>query len=138
MYSVKKSGVSINIIKDENQKLLSVKMLMSIVKMPRYEIYWSNATRYEPVASTMTLKRYNKLPEFLHVVVNAEKDKLENTEDKYFTMKTLLKAVRANCQKVEQDVNNSIDKHIIPAKTKKSGGVQQYNPKNHIIGASRT
>ena len=74
---------------------------MSIVKMPRYEIYWSNATRYEPVASTMTLKRYNKLPEFLHVVVNAEKDKLENTEDKYFTMKTLLKAVRANCQKVE-------------------------------------
>ena len=60
-------------------------MLMSIVKMPRYEIYWSKVTRYEPVASTLILKRYKKLPEFLHVVVvNVEKDKPENKEDKYF------------------------------------------------------
>ena len=99
-------------------------MLMSIVKVPRYEIYWSKVTRYEPVASTLILKRYKKLPEFLHVVVvNVEKDKPENKEDKYFQVKTLLEAVMANCQKVEQDVNSSIDEHIIPAKAKKSGGV---------------
>ena len=41
-------------------------------------------------------------------------------------MKPLLEAVRANCQKVEQEVNNSTDEQIIPAKMKKSGGVRQY------------
>lgn len=124
MYSVEQSGVKINTNKDEIEKLLAVQMLMSIVKMPRYEIYWSKVTRYEPVASTLILKRYKKLPEFLHVVVvNVEKGKPENKEDKYFQVKTLLEAIMANCQKMEQDVNSSIDEHIILAKAKKSGGV---------------
>ena len=91
-------------------------------------MYWSEVTLYEPVASTLTLKRYKKLREFLHVVDNAEKDKPEN-EDRYFKVKSLLEAVRANCRKVEQEINNSIDKQIIPAKTKKSGSFRQYNPK---------
>ena len=90
---------------------------MSIVKMPRYEIYWSKVTRYEPVASTLILKRYKKLPEFLHVVVvNVEKGKLENKEDKYFQVKTLLEAIMANCQKMEMkiiDKYNNSDMKII-------------------------
>lgn len=123
------SGVSINTSKDEIEKLLAVQMLMSIVKMPRYEMYWSEQTRYEPVASTLTLKRYKKLREYLHVVNNADKENPENKDDKCFKVRPLLEAVRANCLKVEPEVNNSIDEQIIPAKTKKSGGVRQYNPK---------
>ena len=115
--------------KDEIEKLLAVQMLMSIVKMPRYKMYWSEATRHEPVSSTLTLKRYKKLREFLHVVDNAENDKPENKEDKYFKVKPLLEATRANCQKVEEEVNISTDEQIISAKTKKSGGVRQCNPK---------
>ena len=66
---------------------------------------------------------------------NVEKDKPENKEDKCFKVKPLLEAVRANCQKVEQEVNNSIDEQIILAKPKKSGGVRQYNPKTpHKLG----
>ena len=74
---------------------------------------------------------------FLHEVDNVEKDKPEN-EDKYFKVKSLLEAVRANCRKVEQEISNSIDEQIIPAKTKKNGSFQQYNPKNRINGAPRT
>ena len=54
---------------------------------------------------------------------NAEKDNPENKEDKCFKVKPLLEAVRTNCQKVEQQVNNSSDEQIIPSKTKKSAGV---------------
>ena len=61
MYSVEQSGVKINTNKDEIEKLLAVEILMSIVKMPRYEMYWSEATRYKPVASALTLKRYKML-----------------------------------------------------------------------------
>ena len=81
------------------------------------------------VASTLPLKRYKKLREFLHVVDNTEKDKPENKGDKCFKVKPLLEAVRTNCNKIEPEVNHSIDEQIIPAKTKKSGGVRQYNPK---------
>ena len=129
LYSVEKSGVNINTNKDEIEKLLAVQMRMSIVKMRQYEMYWSEATRYEPVTLTLTLKKYKKLREFLHVADNAEKDKPESKEGKCFKVKPLLEAVKANCQKVEQEVNNSIDEQIIPAKTKKSGSAQQYNPK---------
>ena len=104
-------------------------MLMSVIKMPRYEMFWNNETRYEPIASTLLLKRYKKLREFLHVVDNTEKDKPENKGDKCFKVKPLLEAVRTNCNKIEPEVNHSIDEQIIPAKTKKSGGVRQYNPK---------
>ena len=104
-------------------------MLMSVIKMPRYEMLWNNETRYEPIASTLLLKRYKKLHEFLHVVDNTEKDKPENKGDKCFKVKPLLEAVRTNCNKIEPEVNHSIDEQIIPAKTKKSGGVRQYNPK---------
>ena len=102
---------------------------MSVIKMPRYEMLWNNETRYEPIASTLLLKRYKKLREFLHVVDNTEKDKPENKGDKCFKVKPLLEAVRTNCNKIEPEVNHSIDEQIIPTKTKKSRGVRQYNPK---------
>ena len=123
LYSIEKSRVNINTNKDEIENLLAVQMLMSNLKMPRCEMYWSEATRYELAGSTLTLKSTKKLRELLHIVDNAEKDKPENKEDKCFKVKPLLEAVRANYQKVEQKVNYSIDEQIIPAKMKKSGGV---------------
>ena len=41
----------------------------------------------------------------------------------------MLEAVRTNCNKIEPEVNHSVDEQIIPANTKKSDGVRQYNPK---------
>ena len=102
---------------------------MSVIKMPRYETFSNNESRYEPIASTLPLKQYKKLREFLHVVHNTEKDKPENKSDKCFKVKPLLESVRTNCNKIEPEVNHSINEQIIPAKTKKSGGVRQYNPK---------
>lgn len=48
LYSIEKSEVNINTNKDENEKLLAVQMLMSIVKKPRCKMYCGEATRYEP------------------------------------------------------------------------------------------
>jgi len=75
-------------------------MSMSIIKLPRYDMYWNQQTRVEQVASVLTLKRYKKLREFLHAVDNAEKEK-ENKDDKLFKIKPLHDAVRANCVKIE-------------------------------------
>ena len=61
LYSIEKTGVNINTYKDEIEKLLALQMHMSIVKMPPFEMYWREATCYEPFASMLTLKRYKKL-----------------------------------------------------------------------------
>ena len=45
--------------------------------------------------------------------------------------------MRANSNKIETVPNHSIDEQIIPAKTKKSGGVRQHNPKIPINGDSK-
>ena len=55
-----------------------------------------------------------KIPEFLHVVDNSEKEKEENKGDKCFKVKPLLRAVTNNYIKIQ-----SIDEPIITAKTKK-------------------
>ena len=112
------------------ERFIGVQMLMSIVKLPRYEMYWSLETRVEQVTSLFSLKYYKKFREFLHVVDNAEKEKEENKDDRLFKVKPLLDALRANCLKIEPERIHSIDEQIIPAKTKRSGGVRQYNPKN--------
>ena len=104
-------------------------MLVSVVKMPRFEMYWKNETQYESIVSTLPPKRYKKVREFLHVVDNTEKGKPENKGDECFKVKPLLEAVRANCNTTEPEAKHSVKEQIIPTKSKKSGDVRQYNPK---------
>ena len=120
------------------ERFIGIQMLMSIVKLPRYEMYWSLETSAEQVMSLFSLKCYKKLCEFLNVVDNAEKEKEENKDDRLLKVKPLLDAVQANCLKIEPECIQSLDEHITPAKTKRSRGVQQDNPKNHINGVLRT
>ena len=121
----------------EMEQFIGIQMLMFVIKMPQYEMFWNNETRHEPIASTLLLKRYKSLHEFLHVVDNTKKDKTENEGEKCFKVKPLLEAVRTNCNKIELEVNHSINEQIVAAKTKKSGGVRQYNPKSPINGTSK-
>ena len=130
LYSVDKTGESIKITEEEMERFIGIQMLMSIVKLPRYEMYWSLETRVEQVTSLFSSKCYkNSFREFLHVDDNAEKEKEENEDDRLFNRKPLLDAVRANCLKIEPERIHYIDEQMIPAKTKRSGGVRQYNPK---------
>ena len=93
-------------------------------------MYWSLEAHVEQVTLFFSLKRYKRLREFLHVVDNVEKEKEENKDDKLFKIKPALDAVRTNCLKIEPERIYSIDEQMIPAKTKRSGGVRQYNPKS--------
>ena len=77
----------------------------------------------------MTLKRYKLIRRFIHANDNTKKINPENVNDKLFKVHPLLDLVRNNCIKVEPEQCHSIDEQIIPAKTKRSGGVKQYNLK---------
>ena len=64
-----------------------------------------------------------------HVIDNTTKDNPENANDKLFKVKPPLEVIRNNCIKIEPKHCPFIDEQIILAKTKRSGGVNQYNPK---------
>ena len=77
----------------------------------------------------MSLKSYELLRNFLHAVGNTTKDNSKNKNDKLFNIKPLLQLVRQNCLKIEPEELHCIDEQTIQAKTKRSSGLRQYNPK---------
>ena len=62
--------------------------------------------------STLSLKRYKKVREFLYVVDNTEKDKPVNKSDKCFKVNPLLEVVGVNCNKTEPKDNHSLDEQM--------------------------
>ena len=127
LYSTQQTGKSMETTRQETETFFGIQM--TIVKMSQYKMYWSKEFKYDPIASTMTLKRYETLRRFLHASDNNDRNNPENAGDKLFKVRPLLDLVRNNCIKIEPEQHHSIDEQIIPAKTKRSGGVKQYNPK---------
>ena len=74
-------------------------------------------------------ERYETLPKFRHITDNTTKSNPENVINKLFRIRPLLELIRSNCIKIESEHCHSIDKQIIPVKTKCSEVVKQYNPK---------
>ena len=128
LYSVQKTGTTVETTLEEMEQLIGIQMKMALVKMPKVDNYWAEETRYPPVADVMSLKRYKKLRQFLHANDNSLKDTNENKGNKLYKVQPILDALRNNCQKIEQEEFMSIDEQIVPAKTKFSG-IRQYNPK---------
>ena len=113
------------------EQFIGIHMLMSIVKLPSYQMYWATETRYAPIADIMPISRFKKLRQNLHPNNNALKDVGINKTNKVFKVQPILNAVRNNCIKTEPEEYHSIDEQIIPAKTKCSK-IRQYNPKKPV------
>lgn len=66
LYSVQKRCSSVNPNKEEIEQFLGIHILSGIVHVPSYKMYWSDATRYEPIADIMSRNRFDTLKSFLH------------------------------------------------------------------------
>ena len=120
------TGKSIIVTEDEIEVLFGIQMTMAIVRMSQHEVHWPPEFLFNKIRSAMTLKRYILVRRFSHANDNTKKTNPENINDKLFKVHPLLDLVRNNCIKVEPEQCHSIDEQIIPAKTKRSGGVKQY------------
>ena len=104
LYSMQQSGESINTTPKEVEKLIGVLMQMSIVKLPRYDMYWASETKIPCVSEVMLRNRYKSLRKYLHVRDNSEKDLEENKNDKRFKISPVLDHVRKNCLQTEPEI----------------------------------
>ena len=127
LYGMQKECYSVGTSRDEIEQFIGMQMLMSVIKLPAYDMYWATETRYDQVANVMGKNRYKTIRRFLHVNDNSELND-ETIHNKLFKIQPVLYHVRENCKALEPEVQNSIDEQIIPAKTVYSG-IRQYNPK---------
>ena len=104
LYSVQKTGFSIQTNKEKIEQLIGIQMRIGTVRMPRYQSFWA--------------------ANFANSLI----DTPENKGNRLYKVQPILEALRANCQNIEQEEYQSIDEQIVPAKTKYSG-IRQYNPK---------
>ena len=77
LYSVQKSGVSINTNKEEiigfssnNTKFIGLQIIMKIIQLPNYRAYWSKNTGITQIADKMPVNCFEKLRQYFHFVDN--------------------------------------------------------------------
>ena len=126
LYLVEKRGKSINIDSVEVKTFLDMQVLVGIRQILQYDTYWSQELRYLLLSDAMSLKRYEQLRHFFHVVDN---DALPDKETgKLANIRPMIEAIRIQCVEVEPEEYHSVEEQIIPNQTKPSK-VPQYNPK---------
>ena len=112
LYSVQKSGVSINTNKEEiirfrsnKKKFIGLQIIMRIIQLPNYQAYWFKNTGITQIADKMPVNCFEKLRQYFHFVDN----NLGNSEnDKLFKVKPILDDLRAECVKIEPDTKYSM------------------------------
>ena len=87
LYSIQKTGQSVNTNRNEVEQLIGMNMKMGIVHLPSYTLYWSTQLRYSAIADVMPLKRFEKL-RFLHFVDNMSYNQAEG--DKLFKIRPII------------------------------------------------
>ena len=88
LYSIQKTGQSVNTNRNEVEQLIGMNMKMGIVHLPSYTLYWSTQLRYSAIADVMPLKRFEKLRRFLHFVDNMSYNQAEG--DKLFKIRPII------------------------------------------------
>lgn len=116
-YSVQRTGSSVGTTPSEIEQLIGMHLLMGVIRMPSYRMYWSEQTRYPPIADVMPLKRFEQLRRYLHVNDNTDcKPTTHADHDRLFKLRPLLTAFQANCLSIDQESEQSIDEQIVPYK----------------------
>ena len=60
IYSVQKTGTSLNTTAEEIEQLIGIQMYMSIINFPNFRMYWANEKRYPIVADIMSVTIWRK------------------------------------------------------------------------------
>ena len=117
MYSVEKSGASINTNAFEIEQLFAIWIYMGIFSAPSYRDYWSPLTRWPCIADIMAVNRYEKLMQFFHSCENQNQlSPGDPGYDPLFKVRKLFDAVREKCRAEIQTEFQCIDEQIIPFK----------------------
>ena len=116
LYSVSKSGNSVNINSKEIKQFLGILITMGVIKLPHLR---SQNTQIPVIAEVMGSTRFKNLKRFFHCNDNQKMlPKSDPNFDKLFKVRPVLDFVLKKCQAIHQEENHSINEEIIPTKSR--------------------
>ena len=127
LYSVQSTGSSICVDHDEMEVYLGVLVMMSIIKLPQIQMYWSSETRIPSVADVMSINHFEKMKQFFHCNNNTKHLPVAHKDhDKLFKVRPIINSLVEKCRQVPQEEYHSVDEQIIRTKSRTS--LKQYLP----------
>ena len=99
---MQKDCAAVSTSKGEIEQFIGMQVLMSVVQLPKYEMYWANETRYAPIADVMGRNRYKTLRRYLHVNDNSLLEDETNKKNKLFKIQPVIDHVNSPAGKSNQ------------------------------------
>ncbi|XP_049809306.1 piggyBac transposable element-derived protein 2-like [Schistocerca nitens] len=125
LYCTQKTGASLDTNVREVEKYIGINSLAGVVKMPSYRMYWTEATRFSPIADSMPRNRFDKLRNYLHVNDNTKMKRREDPDyDKLFKVRPFVDKIKQGFSIIEPEEYHSVDELIITFKGHSS--LKQY------------
>lgn len=125
LYSVQKTGTSINTRVSEMEQFLGIHMMSGIIQMPSYRMFWGGSTRYPLIADVMSRNRFDSMRTYIHINDNTNTNANDPNHDKLFKVRPLIEKVRENFKKIEVEEKLCVDEMVIPFKGRSV--MKQYN-----------
>ncbi|XP_067939618.1 piggyBac transposable element-derived protein 3-like [Watersipora subatra] len=125
IYSVQKTGTSVQTDHKEIEKIFGVYFHMGLVRMSSVRQYWEIETSYPPVSTAICRNRFRDLLTKLHVVNNLTASDENKQKDKLWKVRPWLESFRENCLKLTPEENVSIDEMMCEFRGK-TNPIQQY------------
>ena len=100
LYTVQKTGKSIETSKKELERLFGMFFHMGLVKMSGICQYWEIGTSYEPVSGVMGRNRFQLLLTSIHLVDNLTVTDEDKKADMLWKVRPWINQLRENCLKI--------------------------------------
>lgn len=112
MYALMNSGCNLKTTAKEIRCLVGIHVHMGTLGFPRCRLYWQPSTRIDLIADNISLNRFFKLRNNLHVTSDDQRD----DRNHLWKVQPVLASVRKQCLKLTPEKQNSVDEQMIPFK----------------------
>ncbi|CAF4209597.1 unnamed protein product [Rotaria magnacalcarata] len=100
----------VNISESEIRQFVGILLMTGIYGFPQQRSYWTNSTRVESIASTMSRDRFLEIKKNLHVVDNTNQlSQNDPNYDRAFKVRPLLNIIKNNFRKIQKEEQLCVD-----------------------------
>ena len=117
MYYFQQKGASLGVTKKEIETMLGIHIEMGTMAYPQIRLYWSSNRRHPLIANNMTLNRFSKIRNNLHLVDNLQHD--ETSNDKYWKVRPIMDKFQERILLEKVEAMLSIDEQMCPFRGRK-------------------
>lgn len=110
------------------QQFIGIVYIMSLIQLPRVTSHWTATIGTPLIQSTMSVKMFEKIRQFIHFNDNCQNLPLEHPEfDRLFKIRPIVQKLNQSFAKVPLEQYLCVDEQI--CSTKARNNLKRYNPK---------